>query len=442
MDINKMPLPKIIIVGRPNVGKSTLFNRMVKRRKAIVEKAESTTRDRISEVIDHEGCLFELSDTGGVDLSNKQDIPEQVEGQVFSAVKQADKIILVCDAKTGVVPLDRKISEFLRRFNKKIILVVNKVDNRELLQNNLEFYSLGLGEPVQVSALHGSGVGDLLDIIARDIKPGGEALNCHLSTIRLTVAGRPNSGKSSFVNSVLGEERVIVSPEPGTTRDSVDTYFERQGEKFVIIDTAGMRSKGKIKDEVTYLSIVRTEESIKKSDVVLLLMDGIEGVTKEDFRIISVLQDSLRPFALAVNKWDLCRKEGVKAKDYESAIRKSLRFIYNAPVIFMSALTGEKVSNALDTVSELAKKSRMNFSTSRLNEILKQISIKTTRLYSISQVKNTIPEFEIIAKKPSVINEPEKRHVMNILRKELELDGIPVKLNFRKKRFLKERKNG
>lgn len=434
MKSSSLLIPKIAIIGRPNVGKSTLFNRIAGRRRAIVERAESTTRDRITEIVNYAGRSFEIIDTGGLDFFNKKDIPAQVEKQVMTAVKQADRIIFVCDIKTGATPLDHRIGELLRRFNKKVTLVVNKADNKKLSETSIEFYSLGFGEPLAVSSLHGLGVGDLLDLIITGFEPDS-GFRGSGDAVKLAVVGRPNSGKSSFVNSVLGEERVIVSPEPGTTRDSVDTCFEVRGKRFVIIDTAGIRSRGKIKDDVTYFSIVRTEESVKRSDVVLVILDGMVGVTKEDFRIIALAQNYMRPLALAVNKWDLCVKRGVKEKDYESAIRRSLRFIYYAPVLFVSALTGKDVQKALDVSYTLAKKAQTNFSTSLLNEILRHVAIRATRLYSVRQINNAAPEFEIIAKAPSAINDHERRHIANILRKELGLDGIPIKISFKKKKF-------
>ncbi|MBU1887934.1 MAG: ribosome biogenesis GTPase Der [Candidatus Omnitrophica bacterium] len=439
MKRSSRPHLNIAIVGRANVGKSTLFNRITGKRKAIVEKTGSTTRDRIIEIVDYAGCVFELIDTGGLDFVNKKDIPEQVEKQVTIAAEQADKIIFVCDIKTGVVPMDRKIGELLRNFNKEIILVVNKADNRQLLQNSLEFYSLGFGEPIAISSMHGIGINDLLDKVVNlsKVSPWTDSLSkvSPWTGIKIAIVGRPNSGKSSFVNTVLGEERVIVSPEPGTTRDSVDTNFEMQGKRFVIIDTAGIRSKGKIKDDVTYFSIVRTEEAIKRSDVILVIIDGMVGLTKEDFKIVGMIQDYMKPFALVVNKWDICLKQGLKEKDYELVIRRGLRFIDYAPIIFISALTGKNIQKALDASYTLAGKSQTNFSTSLLNEILKQITIKATRLYSIRQAKNAVPEFEIIAKNPATINDPNRRHIVNVLRKELGLEGIPIKISFKKKIF-------
>ncbi|MFH1854736.1 MAG: ribosome biogenesis GTPase Der [Candidatus Omnitrophota bacterium] len=442
MKLNSHTFPKIAIIGRPNVGKSTLFNRILKRRKAIVEKGESTTRDRITGIVEHSGYTFELIDTGGVDFNKKKNLFREVEKQIITAIHQSDEIIFVCDVKTGVMPLDQKICGLLRSFNKKVMLVVNKVDNNALLQNCMEFYSLGFGEPVPVSSIHGSGVWDLLDLVVSGAKAlgraepragaGGQSLR---SRAQLAVVGRPNSGKSSFVNAVLGEERVIVSPEPGTTRDSVDSYFEIDGKGFVIIDTAGIRSKNKIKDDAMYYSIVRAEESIKKSNVVLILLDGMLGVTKEDFRIIGSVQKGLKPFIVGINKWDLCQKQGIKAKDYELAVRSALKFIYNTPILFMSALTGKNIKEGLDIAYALAEKSRTNFSTSRLNEILKQITIKATRLYSIRQARQRVPEFEIFAKNPSAIKDSDRRHIANILRKELELEGIPIKIIFKKKSF-------
>ena len=438
MIFSKSRPPKIVIIGRPNVGKSTLFNRIIKKRKTVVEKKQSTTRDRVSEVIEWDGSFFELVDTGGMDFNRAEVLASLVEKQVISAIKEADRILFVCDVKTGLMPLDERICELLRKFNKKTIVVVNKVDNESMVQDALEFHKLGLGEVMAVSAEGGLGIADLLDI-ATDIEDEKKAFisldETKKKIIKLAIVGKPNAGKSSFVNTVLGQERVIVSSEPGTTRDSIDTYFEKDRKRFVIIDTAGIRSKKKIKDNVTYFSILRTKESVKKSDVTIIVIDGMDGITKEDFKIIDTVQQSLKPFILAINKWDLCAKEGISMKDYEQNIRKGLNFIYKAPLLFTSAVTGKDILKALEVAYNLAERSKKNFSTSLLNEMLKSFVIKETRLYSISQIKNSLPEFEIIAKSPEAIGESTKNYITNKLRKNLGLEGIPIKLNFRKKRF-------
>ncbi|MFC1666623.1 ribosome biogenesis GTPase Der [Candidatus Omnitrophota bacterium] len=427
--------PQIVIIGRPNVGKSTLFNRITGKRKAVVEKAESTTRDRLSESVNFSGSIFKLIDTGGMRFNRSEEMASLVEKQVMFAIKEANKILFVCDVKDGVLPLDQKICDLIRKFSKPVVLVVNKVDNKQLLQHCHEFYNLGLGEPVAVSSLHGSGIRDLMEVIVKEHPYPTEEDRGLKNTVRLAVVGKPNAGKSLFVNAILGEERVIVSPEPGTTRDSIDTYFEKDKKGFVVIDTAGIRSKKKIKDAVTYFSILRTEQSVKKSDVCVILIDGMAGIDKEDYKIIDIVQKKLKPFVLTVNKWDLCKKEDIKMKDYEAVIRKNLRFIYNAPILFVSSLTGQNILDTLDWAYELAQRSRTNFSTDRLNLILKRIIIKETRLYSIRPIKNSPPEFEIIAKNPDVINGQSRNQIVNRLRSELALEGVPIKLNFRKKVF-------
>jgi len=437
----KSNLHKVVIVGRPNVGKSTLFNRIIKKRKAIVEEFGPTTRDRITAVITWSGRTFELIDTPGLDFEKKENLSRLVERQVMFAVKEADQLIFVCDAIAGILRMDYKISDIIRKSGKSIILAVNKTDNEALSQRMPDFYSLGFGDPVAVSSLHGFGVGDLLDKVVADnklcqldkIQP--EQLKRRHEPVKLAIIGKPNAGKSSFVNSVLGEERVTVSDIPGTTRDSIDTYFEKDKKHFIIIDTAGIRSKSKIKDAVTYFSVLRARESIKRSDAAVILIDAPLGITKEDLRIVDIAQKSLKPFILAVNKWDLAKKEGVKKDMYEKTIRENIRFIYNAPIVFMSALKKINLMEPLDKAYELAEGARRNFSTSGLNNILECIGFNPARLYSIRQMKNSPPEFEIIAKDPSAIKSSEKSYLVNIFRKKLHLEGVPIVIKFRKKEF-------
>ena len=439
MKPTKFNFHKIAIVGRPNVGKSALFNRIVKQRKAIVEKFGPTTRDRISAIVKWSDKTIELIDTPGLDFDKKEDLSKLIKKQIMLAVKEADQLIFVCDAIDGIMQMDREICDMLRKTDKKITLAVNKVDSGNLTQKANDFYGLGFGEPMFISSLHGLGIGDLLDKITGNITPAtitslgyGASLE---HAVRLAVVGKPNVGKSSFVNSILGEDRVTVSEIPGTTRDSIDTYFGKGRQSFIIIDTAGIRSKAKIKDAVTYFSILRTEESIKRSDVAVIIADAPLGITKEEHRIIDIVQKNLKPFILAINKWDLAEKEGVKKIEYEKVIRENIRFMYNAPIVFISALKKINLAAAIDLAYELAEKTKKNFSTSDLNAILKSIEFNPTKLYSMRQVKNSPPEFEIIVKSPEAINSSEVSHLVNIFRKKLNLEGVPVVIKFRKKQF-------
>jgi len=433
MKPSKFNLHKVAIVGRPNVGKSTLFNRIIQKRKAIVEEFGPTTRDRIGAVVEWSGKRFEIIDTPGLDFEKKENLSKLIEKQIMFAVKEADQLVFVCDAISGILQMDYKISEMLRKTDKNIILAVNKTDNEALMQKGLDFYSLGFGEPLSISCLHGLGIGDLLDKVTYNILASQESVERH--AVKLAIIGKPNVGKSSFVNSILGEERTTVSDIPGTTRDSIDTYFEKDKRAFVIIDTAGIRSKAKIKDAVTYFSILRTEESIKRSDVVMVLVDAPLGITKEEHKIIDLVQRTQKPFILAINKWDLAEKENIKKNGYEKVIRENVRFMYNAPIVFMSALKKSNLKEALERSYELAEKSRKNFSTSDLNSTLKSIEFNPTRLYSIRQMKNSPPEFEIIVKNPEDVKNTDRNHLINVFRKKLKLEGIPIILKLRKKEF-------
>jgi len=435
MKPTKFNFHKIAIVGRPNVGKSTLFNRMVKQRKAIVEKFGPTTRDRISAIVKWSGKTFELIDTPGLDFDKKEDLSRLIEKQILLAVKEADHLIFVCDAFDGIMQMDQKICAMLRKTDKNITLAVNKVDSGSLTQKANDFYGLGFGEPMFISSLHGLGIGDLLDKITSDIEQPDNRARSLEHAVKLAIVGKPNVGKSSFVNSILGEDRITVSDIPGTTRDSIDTYFEKDKRSFIIIDTAGIRSKAKIKDAVTYFSVLRTGESIKRSDAAVIVADAEFGITKEEHRIIDLVQKNQKPFILAINKWDLAEKEGVDKKVYEKAIRENVRFMYNAPIVFMSALKRSNLAEVIDLACELADKSRKNFSTSDLNSLLKSIEFDPARLYSVRQLKNSPPEFEIIAKKPESIKSTEESYLINIFRRRLKLEGVPVIIKFRKRQF-------
>ena len=439
MKPTKYNFHKVVIVGRPNVGKSTLFNRILQKRKAIVEEFGPTTRDRITAIVKWSGKTFELIDTPGLDFEKKENLSRLIEKQIMFGIKEADQLIFVCDAISGILQMDYKICDMLRKADKSIILAVNKVDSRNLMQKMPDFYKLGFGEPMSISSLHGLGIGDLLDKVAGNIVLGASEGSgrgpVEERAVKLAVIGKPNAGKSSFVNGVLEEDRITVSDIPGTTRDSIDTYFEKDKRSFIIIDTAGIRSKGKIKDAVTYFSILRTEEAIKKSDVTVILIDAPLGITKEDHRIIDIVQKNFRPFILAINKWDLAEKEGVNKIGYEKVIRENVRFMYNASIVFMSALKKTNLTEVLGLAYELAEKTKKNFSTSDLNSILKSVEFNPTRLYSIRQMKNSPPEFEIIVKNTEGIKTTDKSCLVNIFRKKLHLEGIPVIIKFRKKEF-------
>ncbi|MDO8602649.1 MAG: ribosome biogenesis GTPase Der [Candidatus Omnitrophota bacterium] len=438
MKPTKYNFHKVVIVGRPNVGKSTLFNRILQRRKAIVEEFGPTTRDRIGAIVKWSGKTFELIDTPGLNFEKKENLSMLIEKQIMLGIKEADQLIFVCDAISGILQMDYKICEMLRKADKNVILAVNKVDSRNLMQKMSNFYSLGFGEPMTISSLHGLGIGDLLDKVVTNIvrvSADTKSAGASREPIKLAIIGKPNVGKSSFVNGILDEERITVSDIPGTTRDSIDTYFEKDKKSFTIIDTAGIRSKAKIKDAVTYFSILRTEETIKRSDVAVILIDAPLGITKEEHRIIDIVQKNFKPFILAINKWDLAEKEGIKKSGYEKVIRENIRFMYNAPIVFMSALKKSNLVEVVDKAYELAEKSRKNFSTSDLNSILKAVDFNPTKLYSIRQMRNSPPDFEIIVKNPEDIKSTEKSHLVNIFRKKLRLEGIPVIIKFRKKEF-------
>lgn len=434
--------PKVVLIGRTNVGKSALFNRITDERKAIVQKESHTTRDRISCVVAWQNKKFELVDTAGMDIDKKDVFSSQIRAQIKSAMQDASIILFVCDIKDGILPIDYKIANLIRKEDKPVILVANKSDIAGDDGKLSEFYNLGIGEPYSTSALHGMGIGDLLDIITNKLPLkaiSDEKKSFFNQTIRLAIVGKPNSGKSSLLNKILGEERAIVSEEPGTTRDSVDGYFKKDKKMFIITDTAGIRSKSKIKDAVTYFSIIRTRENVTKSDIVIIVIDGYTGITKEDYKIIDLVQKEFKPFILAMNKWDIVKKEKVDKKSYDELIRKNLKFIYNAPICFISALTGENVFQLIEKAEELAEKSCKNFSTDLLNKILKAIDFNLTRLYSISQTGTNPVKFQIITAQPQLIDDEKLRFLTNIFRKKLGLEGMPIVLKFKGKEYKNKR---
>jgi len=440
----KFNLPKVVIIGRPKVGKSSLFNCIIKKRKSVIEKYGNTTRDRVSSFVNWDDRDFELIDTPGLD-STLSDFAGRKDSlkQIDLAIKEANEILFICDGKVCPLPLDYKICSLIRKSGKPSILVVNKIDAKHSSEKLIEYYNLGMGDPLAVSALHRLGIADLLDTLTLKLKNCSVAAKLALpqgktdteQSTKIAIVGRPNVGKSSLVNKILGEERIVVSDIPGTTRDAIDTYFEKDGEKFIITDTAGMRSKRKIKDGATYFSILRTEGTIKRSDVAIILLDAPIGVTKEDHRIIDIVQKNFKPFVLAVNKWDLSKKEKIHKNEYEAVIRNNVRFIYNAPIVFISSLTGENTELLFKIAAALVEKSKKNFSSSELNKFLRVIPFSQTRIYSVRQVNSLVPEFEIIAKNPELVNESGRNYIINKLRQELGLEGIPIIVRFRKKVF-------
>lgn len=439
--MQKQSIYKVCIVGRPNVGKSTLFNRIVGRRQAITEPIAGTTRDRVSVLVNKDGALFELIDTGGYELaphSRKNRLTAMVRGQIETAVSSADAVLFVCDVTAGVTPQDREILSILRKSGKEMILVVSKVDNAAMEKETGEFYSFGLEDFYPVSAMHNIGISALIENITK--RTHSVEFADAVKSIKVAVVGRPNVGKSSFINKAIKEQRVIVHEEPGTTRDAVDIHLEKNGADFIFIDTAGMRHKRKIKEPVDAHSLLRAESSIKRSDVCIVIIDGSEGLTVDDMRVISLVEESGKGCILMVNKWDLV--SGIEMSKYEKALKKRMNCVKSMPLLFASAKTGLNVDEVFSLIKLVNKNMTANFSEGELSGIL-SIMQKTERLplvragkmiqiRSIKQESAAPPVFGIFVNRSAYLPDDYIESVKNILREELALIGVPIRLKIRR----------
>ncbi|MEW6143747.1 MAG: ribosome biogenesis GTPase Der [Thermodesulfobacteriota bacterium] len=439
--------PLVAIIGRPNVGKSTLFNRLIRERKSIVEDIPGVTRDRIYADTEWDGVEFSLVDTGGFDPDEEEIYPSLIKNQIEIAVEEADLILFVMDGKEGVMPHDRDVVSMLRKVKKPVIFAVNKIDDRKHESRALEFHALGIEEIIDISALQGRRINDLLDKIV-DLLPkrstdGEEEAEEEEDVIKIAVLGKPNVGKSTLVNKLIGEERLITSPVPGTTRDSIDTYVTRDGKNYLLIDTAGIRRKARITFSVERHSVFRAIRSMERADIALLMIDAEEGPTHQDARLAELISDKGRACIILLNKWDLVPKEAAETPNIEGILKESLLAVGYAPVMIISALTGrgvEKIFGKIDTVYE-------NFSqripTKRLNNFLKRVIAKTPppvyrgkdiKFYYISQPLTKQPTFVIFTNEIKGVPENYKRFLESRLREEFPLEGTPVKILFRSER--------
>lgn len=430
-----MSKPIVAIVGRPNVGKSTLFNRIVRDRTAIVEGKPGVTRDRIFGEAEWLNKHFIIVDTGGID-SEDDVITRQVRKQAMVAVEQAHIIIFVVDGRAGLSGIDEEIALILRRHQKPVVLCVNKVEaQKDVWQYAVDFYGLGLGEPILVSAEHGRNVGDLLDAVVENF-PEDADLEVD-DSLKIAIVGRPNVGKSSLVNKLLGEERVIVSDIAGTTRDAIDTKVIYKDQSITLIDTAGLRRRSKVEEELEYYSVVRTLGAVERSDVTVLMIDATEGLTEQDKKIAGFAHEQGRGIILAVNKWDLVPKETNTMRDFETEVRNELQFLSYAPIIFISALTGRRIFNLLDLAQDVNEARNMRISTGRVNEIIQDAmamnqppSDKGVRLkiFYGSQVQVNPPVFVLHVNRKDLMHFSYERYLENRLRQEYGFVGTPIML--------------
>ncbi|MGI6684828.1 MAG: ribosome biogenesis GTPase Der [Bacillota bacterium] len=434
--------PILAIVGRPNVGKSTLFNRITGGRTAIVENTPGVTRDRLYRDAEWTNREFTVIDTGGIDFYGKGGIIEtKVKQQAELAIEEADVILFVVDGKTGITPDDEAVAQLLRKSSKPVVLAVNKIENFDQQNSVYEFYNLGLGDPIPISAAHGMNTGDLLDAVVDNFPPEEED-NFPPETIKIAVIGRPNVGKSSLVNKILGEERLIVSDIAGTTRDAIDSLFEQNGKHYVIIDTAGMRRKSRINEPTERYSVLRSLRAIDKSDVILMLIDAVDGVTEQDKKIAGYAHEAGKGMILVVNKWDLVIKDDKTMHQFDKRIREEMGFLHYAPIMYISALTGQRVPKILEIVDFVAEQQNLRVSTARLNEVIDEaLAInppptdkgKKLKIFYVTQVGVRPPKFVFFVNEPELMHFSYQRYLENQFRKNFGFEGTAIWLMIRKR---------
>lgn len=435
-----MSKPVVAIVGRPNVGKSTLFNRIVGRRVSIVEDTPGVTRDRIYAEAEWCGTHFAVIDTGGIEPRNEEVIPRQMRAQAEVAMEMADTVLFMVDGKEGLTNSDHEVAELLRRRAGKVVLAVNKIDGKDLPDDFYDFYELGLGEPIPISAANMLNLGDLLDSIAENFPEGaGEEEE---DAIKIAVIGKPNVGKSSLINKLLGEDRLIVSDIAGTTRDSIDTPFTRDGEKYVLIDTAGIRRKSKIYEDIERYSVIRAIAAIERSDVCLMMIDASQGVSEQDKKIAGLAHEAGKGIVLVVNKWDLIAKETNTMKKFRDELSAQLVFMSYAPSIFISVETGQRVKDVIDMAKAAAENNAMRVPTGKLNSLIADAVMmkappadkgKRLKIYYATQIGIKPPLFSFQINSRELMHFSYSRYLENKIRESFGFSGTSIKFVFREK---------
>jgi len=429
----------VAIVGRPNVGKSTLFNRLIKKREAIVDSVSGVTRDRHYGKSDWNGKEFSVIDTGGYTVGSDDIFEGEIRKQVQLAIEEADIIVFVVDVEEGITPMDTEVANVLRKVKKPIFMAINKVDNAMREADAVEFYNLGLGDYYTISSINGSGTGELLDALAEKLEDAPEQEN---ELPRFAVVGRPNAGKSSFINALIGEDRNIVTNIAGTTRDSIDTKYNRFGFDFNLIDTAGIRKKSKVKEDLEFYSVMRAVRSIEFCDVAILVIDATRGFEGQDENIFWLAEKNKKGVVILINKWDLVEKETNTMRDFEAQIRREIAPFTDVPIIFISALTKQRIFKAIETAVEVFENRKKRIPTSKLNEtmldILKQnpppaYKGKFVKIKFCTQLPTPTPQFVFFCNLPQYVRDPYKRYVENKLREIFDFKGVPIVIYFRKK---------
>ncbi len=464
--------PLVAIVGRPNVGKSTLFNKLVGARLAIVEDLPGTTRDRIYADAEWNGRTFTLIDTGGLEMGSDDDITNRITAQAQLAIEEADVIIFLVDTKSGITEADNEVADVLRRSGKAVVLGANKADNPTRRQEAVEFYSLGLGEPITLSATSGTGSGDLLDLVVDALPPRDESEeeDPYAGLPRIAIVGRPNVGKSSLINAILGQDRVIVSDIPGTTRDTVDTLVEHNDQRIALIDTAGIRRRGRVGEGVEKYSVIRSNRAIDRCDVAVLMIDGMDGITAQDTHIGGYIHDAARGMVIVINKWDLVREalrqaeeqadpeyavslkpggnptvledEPNDAEKYMEIVRERFKFAPYAPIIFAAAKNRYHVNQILEQALKIWETRQQRVQTSQLNDIIRQavqrhhppvVQGRPMRIYYVTQAEVSPPTFVFFVNDPELLHFSYQRYLENQLRQAFGFDGTAIRMEFRER---------
>ncbi|MBN1478844.1 ribosome biogenesis GTPase Der [candidate division KSB1 bacterium] len=436
-----MKKPVVAILGRPNVGKSTLFNRIIRKREAIVDDQPGVTRDRKYAAAEWAGKEFDLLDTGGYVPTSDDIFEKAIRQQIEYAIKEADVIIYLVDVVSGMTPLDAEIASILQRTGVPLLLVVNKIDNAEREQDIWDFYELGLGEPVPISALGGRAIGDFLDRVVALLPQQGDWQE-EDETIRLAVVGRPNVGKSSFINAILGKDKLIVTEIAGTTRDAIDTNLIYKDQNITLIDTAGLRKRSKVREGVEYFSTVRTVNALQRCDVAVVLIDATEPLTDQDKKVVALAIEQGKGIVVGVNKWDLIEKDTMTSRQYQLDMQAALRDLHYVPILFISALTRQRIYNVVDTAIAVYEQRMRKIPTAELNKFLERVvqqhhppayGTKWVKINYMTQIKSRPPLFAFFTNEPEGIKKNYRNYLENNLREQFGFIGVPIRMTFRKK---------
>ena len=434
--------PIVAVVGRPNVGKSTIFNKLTGTKISIVEDTPGVTRDRIFGEVEWLNKYFTIIDTGGIEPESDDIILSQMRNQAMLAVDMAHVILFVVDGKSGLTAADKEVADILRRTKKPVLLVVNKIDSKSQFDNIYDFYELGLGNPIAISGANSMGLGDLLDEVVENF-PEGMNMEYDEDVIRVAITGKPNAGKSSILNNILGEERVIVSPIAGTTRDAIDTYFEKDENKFLLIDTAGIRRRSKVYENVERFSVIMSMSAVDRADVVLIVIDATEGVTEQDTKIAGIAHDEGKACIFVVNKWDLIEKDNKTMGNFRMSVREKFPFMTYAPILFVSAVSNQRIGKILETVVEVSAEQNKRVTTSVLNQVIGEAIMlnqppsdkgRRLKIYYGTQTGVKPPTFNLFINDKELTHFSYTRYLENRLRENFGFEGTSIKIEYSQKK--------